>query len=183
LQVQQQLITGTLQTNAAAAKFYGVDMDITAVVTAGLTMQASLNAENSYYTSFPDATFNYEAANGLGFVSHAANASGYAIPYAERYTGSINAIYKFSTAWSSVLSAAYHDGFDFDTQGLVRQPEYWVANGSVTWTAPSGNLRVKLWGDNLFNAEYYAQKQVSAVGETYSPAPPRTYGIKLSYQL
>jgi hypothetical protein len=42
---------------------------------------------------------------------------------------------------------------------------------------------VKLWGDNLFKAEYFAQKQVSAPGLTYSPAPPLTYGVKVFYQL
>jgi iron complex outermembrane recepter protein len=183
LQVQQQLITGTLQTNAAAAKYYGVDLDVTAVVTSAFSIQASMNAEDAYYVSFPDATFNYPAANGLGMVSHPADAEGYDIPYAERFSASLNAVYKFSTAWSAVLTGAYHDGFHFDTQGLVAQPSYWIANGSVTWTAPSGNLRVKLWGDNLFKAEYFAQKQVSAPGLTYSPAPPQTYGVKVFYQL
>lgn len=183
LQVQQQLLTGTLQTNAAAAKYYGLDLDMTAILSSALSLQASANVENAYYTSFPDATFNFPAPNGLGFVQHPENAAGYAIPYAERYSANVSAIYRLSKNWSAVVSAAYHDGFYFDVQDLTRQPEYWVGDASLTWTANSGNLRVRLWGDNVLGAEYYAQEQVSPVGETYSPAPPRTFGVKVFYQL
>jgi iron complex outermembrane receptor protein len=182
LQVQQQLVTGTLLTNAAAARYYGIDVDLSAVLTPALSVQASLNASNATYTSFPNAVLNFPAANGLGFTQHAGDATGFTIPYEDKFTASMNGIYSITDDLGLTLGVAYHNGFPFDTQGIVRQPSYWYMNGALAWTAPDKAWGVKLWSDNLLNTHYYAQKQVSNAGETYSPAAPLTVGVKIYFQ-
>jgi iron complex outermembrane recepter protein len=182
LQVQQQLITGTLQTNAAKARYYGLDLDIQAVLAATWTMQASLNAESAKYTSFPNAIFNRPAPTGLGYVQYTGDASGIDVPYADPFTASVNSLWRFLPQWEWMLGVAYHDGFPFDIS-VVHQPAYWMTNTALTWTAASSNWDIKVWGQNLFNKEWYAQQQVSPVGWTYSPGNPRTYGITFDYHL
>ena len=179
LQVQQQLITGTLQTNAAKAEYYGLDLDGQAILTSAFNIQAAANIENAHYTSYPNAIFNFPAANGLGFTQKVADASGFDIPYADKFTASVNANYSFLDAFTYMLGVAYHNGFNFDTQGLVSQPAYWMVNTSLTWTSSDSAWSVKLWANNLFDQEWFAQKQVSNVGETYSPGAPRTFEITL----
>lgn len=182
LQVQQQLLTGTLQTNAAAARYYGLDLDIEAAISAAWTMQAALNAESAKYTSFPNAIFNRPAPSGLGYVQYTGNAAGLTVPYADPLTASVNSLWRFLPQWEWMLGVAYHDGFPFDVS-VVHQPAYWMTNTSLTWTAASTNWDIKLWGQNLFNKEWYAQQQVSPDGWTYSPGAPRTYGITFDYRL
>jgi iron complex outermembrane receptor protein len=182
LQVQQQLITGTLQTNAAAARYYGLDLDIQAAMSATWTVEAAANAESAKYTSFPNAIFNRPAPNGFGYVQYTGDAAGLTVPYADKFTASVNSLWKFLPQWEWMLGVAYHDGFPFDIS-VVRQPEYWMTNTSLTWTAPTTNWDIKLWADNLFGKEWFAQQQVSPVGWTYSPGAPRTYGITFDYHL
>jgi iron complex outermembrane receptor protein len=180
LQVQQQLITGTLQTNAARAEYYGLDLDGEAILTPSFNIQAAVNLENADYTSYPNAIFNFPATNGLGYTQRTVNASGYDVPYADKFTASVNANYTFLDAFTYMLGVAHHNGYNFDTQGLVRQPAYWMVNTSLSWVSSDSTWGVKLWADNLFDQEWFAQKQVSNAGETYSPGAPRTFGITLS---
>jgi len=54
-----------------------------------------------------------------------------------------------------------------------------MINGSLTWTAPSGNLDVKLWGNNLTNEKIYATIARSTAGDSATPQAPRMYGVSL----
>ncbi len=184
LQVQQQLITGTLQTNAGAAQYKGIDLAVSAVPTEHLTLTWTSELLYANYTSFPNAVFNYIAPGGLGFVQHSANAAGYEIPYADRFTSTGTAIYDIPVSFGDIslnVALAYHHGFHFDAQELTSQPPYWMLNSSATWKSLDEHWDVKVWGSNLLDKHYYAQQQVSPVGETYSPAAPRYLGITASY--
>lgn len=182
LQVQQQLITGTLQTNAARARFYGLDLEVDVAVTSTLTIESALNAESAKYTSFENALFDRPAPDGLGYQQYTGNAAGLDIPYAEPFTGSVNSVWRFMPRWKWMLGVAYHDGFPFATS-VVSQPAYWMTNTSFMWTSPDASWDLRFWADNLFNQEWYAQQQVSPVGATYSPGAPRTYGVTFDYHL
>ena len=185
LQVQQQLSTGTYQTNAGAARYEGVDLAIIARPVQNFTLTWSSEYLDAIYTSYTNAQYNTVKVGG-GYTSFIANASGDQIPFADKFTSSVSGRYVIDSGYGQyalVSEVAYHNGFHFDTQGLVQQPSYMVVNGSITWTAPSAKWEVELWGDNLSNTRYYAQKQVSATGETYSAAAPLTFGIKLRYHL
>jgi iron complex outermembrane recepter protein len=184
LQVLQQTILGPIQTNAGSAKYKGVDFSAMASPLDNLTLTLAAEYLDAYYVSYSDALFYFPAPSGLGMVSKVADASGYTIPFAEKFSASLSGRYVMNTnsgAYALATGAAYHDGFFFDTQGLTRQPEYWMVNSSVTWTSLSKSWDVQLWGDNLLNEKIYAQRQVQAVGFTYSAAAPATYGVKFGY--
>jgi iron complex outermembrane receptor protein len=186
VQVQQQTIVGNVTTNAAAAEYKGLDLQLISRPIPPLTLTVQSEVLEGHYTSYKNALFNFPASSGLGYVSQVSDATGYRMPYADPFTLSGSARYVVGTAngdWAFMGSFGYHSGFHFDSQGVVQQPRYTVANASVTWTAPSGAWETSLWGNNLTNTMYYAQKQVSAVGLTYSPAAPLTFGVRLKYHL
>ena len=60
----------------------------------------------------------------------------------------------------------------------------------MLWRMPpsSGLLRkmpwgVRLWGKNLFGAQYYRFETAGTLNDTCSPAPPRTYGMTFEFVL
>lgn len=195
IQVQEALITGTIQLNAASAVYKGVDVDVLYAPTEHLTLQASAEALDPKYTNFPAAVFNYPCTSntlpgcaasvgGGGYYTGPGNAAGNTIPYAEKFTATVSANYHVplqTGALNFVGSVAYHGGFPFDVQNLLPQPAYTLVNGSVRWSSPGDIWGVKIWGENLGNVKYFGQKQVSGVGETYTPNRPRMFGITLDY--
>jgi iron complex outermembrane receptor protein len=185
LQVQQQLSTGTLQTNAGAARYRGVDLAVVAKPINNFSITWSAEYLDAKYTEYNNAQFNTPNPAG-GYTSYVANAAGYDLPYADPFTSSLSARYVIDEPVGQIAlfsEAAYHSGFHFDTQGLVRQPRYGVLNASITFITISKRWDVSLWGDNLTNAHYYSQEQISATGETYSPAAPLTFGVKFRVHL
>jgi iron complex outermembrane recepter protein len=186
LQVLQQTITGPIETNAGAAEFKGVDLSIEASPIEHLTLTLGSEYLDAYYSNYTNSLFYYPNANGEGMHSEVENATGYTIPFAEKFSLSTTARYVVDTgsgAYTIMSGWAYHNGFTFDTQGLTRQPTYWMANSSLTWTSLSKRWDIQVWGDNLLNEKLYAQRQVQAVGFTYSAAAPLTFGVKFGYHL
>jgi iron complex outermembrane receptor protein len=196
LQVQESLAAGTIQLNAASADYKGIDVDATAVVTSRLSFTASLEVLDPRYNNFPAAVYNFPcitptvshacagSINGGGYYTAPGNAAGNLIPYAERGTATLSANYKIPSAEGNFIieaDAAYHNGFYFDVQNTLLQPQYTLVNASLQWSPLTTPLDVKLWGKNLRNVEYYSQQQVNATVADYSAAPPRTYGITFTY--
>jgi iron complex outermembrane receptor protein len=187
LQVLQQTITGPINTNAGAADYKGVDLSILSSPVKNLTLTLSGEYLDAYYSSYDNVLFYYPNTNGEGMHSLVVNnADGYTLPYAQKFSLSTTARYVVNASsgdYAFVTGWAYHDTFTFDTQGLTTQPTYWMANASLTWTSLSKRWDMQLWGDNLLNEKLYAQRQVQAVGYTYSAAAPLTFGVKFGYHL
>ena len=75
----------------------------------------------------------------------------------------------------------YHnDGFYWDPANQVRQPAYSLYNASIGWMNRSDRYGMRLWGKNLGSAKYYSFAITQTLGEDFSPAPPRTYGVTIS---
>ena len=75
----------------------------------------------------------------------------------------------------------YHnDGFYWDPANQLRQPTYSLYNTSLGWMDRSDRYGMRLWGKNLGGAKYYSYAITQTLGEDFSPAPPRTYGVTIS---
>jgi len=186
LQVQQQLVTGNFTTNAGAATYKGIDLAITALPIPHLTLTFASEVLDATYTQYDNASLLFPTATGDGFKQLTGNATGDSIPFAEPFSASTTAAYDFkmfggSALLSSVVS--FHHGFSFDVQGITRQPPYWLSNLSFAWTTPNNRWEFKAYSDNLFNTHYYSQEQASSIGVTYSAAPPRYFGGRVTFHM
>jgi iron complex outermembrane receptor protein len=196
LQVQQQIVGGSGQTNAGAAEYKGIDLDVTVAPTHNLTLYGSVELLDAKYTTFAGALFNEPCTSptvnascatsvgGGGAYTVFKSAVGYQIPFADPFTANLNANYRIPTDFgdfSLVGSLAFHDGFYFDVQNSLKQPAYYLVDASIMWTAPSGQYDLKLWTKNLTDLKYYGQIQENANVTDYSAASPRTIGITAGY--
>lgn len=74
----------------------------------------------------------------------------------------------------------YNSGYYFDPDQSTHQESYHVFNASAEYVL-NDNWSVSLWGKNLTDDEYRAQMSAMQTGVTEVLAPPRTYGVSVSY--
>jgi iron complex outermembrane receptor protein len=198
-QVQQRLTVGNLQTNAAAVKHKGLDVDLTVVPTDRLTIVAAAAFLDAKFSHFPNSTFYFPcvtpatspqcqspvaSVNGGGYYLTVGDSTDLYTQYAEKAVATLSTKYEVPIARGDLKligSVAYHDGFFFDVQNILDQPSYYLLDASAVWTAPDGKYDVTLWGKNLLNEEYFGQKQLTTMGANYAVQPPRTYGITFGF--
>jgi iron complex outermembrane receptor protein len=192
LQVSELVAGAEFVLNAAKAKIYGLDADFTVLPIHDLTLNASLALIHGRYTSFPNAPYfppvtASSCAPGLGAVGACTiDATGLNTVHAPSFTTNLSADYVKSTQIGPVDIAAnfYHnDGFYWDPANQVRQPTYSLYNASTGWMNPQESFGVRLWGKNLGRAKYYSYAITQTLGEDFSPAPPRTYGVTITARL
>ena len=169
--------------NGAAATMYGLDFDLTAAVTAGLTVRAGVELIRNYFTSFPGADFFLSCPTGSTGVC-SLSATGKQLPQTPTATGTINVDYRqplkhaagaLDFNLNSVITSKYY----FAPDNELNQPGYGLLNGSILWASANESFSVRLWGKNLTN-EIYTLSVNQAPGTTAaSYAAPRTYGITL----
>ena len=167
--------------NGAAATLYGLDFDLTAAVTTGLTVRAGVELIRDYFTSFPGADFFLTCPSGPTGVC-SLSATGKQLPETPTATGTINVDYRQTLqhaagALDFNLNAVITSRYYFAPDNELNQPGYGLLNGSILWTSANDSFSVRLWGKNLTN-EIYTLSVNQAPGTTAaSYAAPRTYGI------
>jgi len=179
--------SGTIIDNAASAKIYGVEIDVTGAVTRGLELRASAAWLNAKYDEFRDfASFQpAPVGNALVFV----DVSGSRLPRAPELTATIGAQYSTPVGNLGSLIASvdyyYNDGFFWEpsNQARFREGSYNVLNASVRFSSSDDRWSLALWGKNLFDEYYATTYSVSAQGTLVADAPPRIYGLTLGWTL
>jgi iron complex outermembrane receptor protein len=192
LQVSELVAGSDIIVNAAKAEIYGVDADFSVLPIRNLTLNASFALIHGRYTSFPDAPY-FPAVTAPGCSPGAGvdgactiDATGLETVHSPSFTLSLSAEYVRASQVGPFDIAAdfYHsDGFYWDPANQVRQPTYSLFNASIGWKNPQERFGVRLWGKNLGGAKYYSYAISQSLGEDFSPAPPRTYGVTISAHL
>jgi iron complex outermembrane receptor protein len=185
LQVTVVVPGGQTTLNAAAAKLYGADVDVTARATDALTINAGFNYTHARYTSFPAGPIVTAAPSG-GAVTSTGNLEGNTPVHTPTFTSTVSPNYHINIPNGALdISATYahNSGFFWYPDNLSRQPTTNIVNASVKWTSPSGRWSIQGWGKNLTSDEYYSFVSESAFGYAGSPAPPRTYGLTFDLKL
>lgn len=173
-------------TNAGAATYQGIELDITALLAEGLTLDFTygyLDAEFDEYLALNPATNMQEDISDISTV-----------PRSPENTASLNLNYvaepfSFGTL-SANIGATYTDSMVFhpfnnqydsaDDRTLIQ------ARVSLSEIAvgDDGSLRVALWGKNLGDEEYREWGidfgSLGYAGNVYGT--PRTYGIDVVYE-
>ena len=125
-------------------------------------------------------------ANGVP-QAYGCNLTGNRIPYAAERSGSVSASYEFSLGGlgtiTPMLSATFSSGYygQIYNTAAEKQGSYWKGDARVNWKI-NDRLAVQAFVDN-FNDQTVINRFVWGGGSTLqaSAAPPRTYGMKVSY--
>lgn len=193
LQVSKVLGALIVVDNAARAKLYGAEFDITAMPLQGLELAANLALLHSKYTDF----CNQDPARPSGPAAPqcpgdplAFDLSGNKLNQSPDYSISLSAQYTASLPFGELTlrgEAYIVDNYYFTplNQSFVGQAAYEKYNAFVTFKPESGNWSLQGYVRNIGNKRTKASSVVGSglagfpISGSYDP--PRTYGVELRY--
>lgn len=160
--------------NAATATMQGLELEMQALITEGLTIGANFGYLDSEYDDF---TFN----DGFGIVDN----SGLEFRRAPEFTGAINATYEWDVANGQAwIRGAYRVIDELFTEQTNRAE---LANDVQNYLDLSVNYTVNgatfsLFGRNLTDEDALAHGlNVSGLWSYAAPVAPRTWGLEVVY--
>ena len=181
LQVLQlvEAVPGDLSTlilvtdNAADAEIKGVELEVLAALTEGLTVGGTY--------SYLDAEFEDYVTN------KGADLAGFKLRRTPEDSFSIFAEYAFNAGnvGDIVIRADLQQRgdqfFENDNRAVSFEKGYDLINASVRWISTDARWQVSLWGKNLGDEEYRATS-ISVADSGFSRiGPPRTWGLSFKY--
>lgn len=171
--------------NAATAKIYGGELELTIAPTADVNIRPALVYTHAKYNSFPGAQTFTRRPNGGNIVT-SEDASGKNIIRTPRYTLSLGVDYGFDLAGGrlTLSSNVFQSGkVHYDFQNTVTQRAFTLLSADVRWTAPDGHLSLSLFGTNLTNAKVAQQVTPGPAGSYMVYERPIRVGIGAEYRL
>ena len=163
--------------NAASARTYGVELEMQARPTQGLTLSGSLAYLDAKYRSYPGA---YTAAFGPFDATgkRLNNAPKWAFTVGAQYdapvaggTGYIGADYKWQ---DDLYFSPANDGVGGMRGYLEQQKAYGLLNARVGWTSGDGRYGLAIVGRNLTNKDYILSTASYTAAISGRPGTPRT---------
>jgi iron complex outermembrane receptor protein len=119
-----------------------------------------------------------------GWVTCLGDVSGNKVSNAPEWALSLGATYTVPIGETGQLRFtglySYNDGYFFEPDNVVKQSSYSLVNASIEYR-PTENLGIELWGRNLGNTDYAAQKISTGTGTVQTNGAPRTYGVNLKF--
>jgi iron complex outermembrane receptor protein len=170
--------------NGAAARLYGVDLDLNAKLAKNLTLNAGVEWLHARFTSFPNADYSTPAPGG-GTNFDTFDATGQHLAMAPDATANVSLNYEIPTPsgdYDASASYSYNSGWYVDPDNRLHQAAYGLYNARFSWTAPSTLWKVAVWGKNLGNRQYTTALASQANGDYAVYAPPRTFGITVDWK-
>lgn len=186
LQVARYEAPNYVYDNAAEASIQGADFDATWHATPNLTVMTGVSYLDAEYDDFPGATA-FQWRDGAGNDTIDFDASGFTLIRAPDWTGFVNLDYRVQTGFGEIGlfgSAYYNDGYNLELTGAVAQDSYTMFDGELSLVpAAAPNLRLVLWGRNLSDEDVLQSLLATPFGDGVSYGAPRTYGLRLDYNL
>jgi iron complex outermembrane receptor protein len=168
-------------TNAASAINYGVEVELQAIPTPGVLLEAGLGYTKSEFDSFPNCGVTPTVP------PTAEDCSGNQLTYAPKLTFNLSATYDVEVTDALTLSFfgdwSYRDRtyFNIFNDRAFSQGDYALFNGSITLAKNTGDWAVSLWGENLADKDYVTFAIPGFAGSVLRhPGAPRTYGVRLT---
>ncbi len=172
--------------NAAAARLYGVELEINAAPMDHLRLDLALSAMKSEFTEFLTAD---PAAPQLGIV----NLAGNRLPSAPKYTATVGAEYSVNTPLgqitprveSDTISDIQFDQYNYPSTNVAGYTRF---NAFLRYASPdNGRYYGSLYIKNIGNLTRVSGEIVSQGFFGYdfnsSLIPPRTYGIQVGVKI
>ncbi|CAN7630901.1 TonB-dependent receptor [Phenylobacterium sp. LjRoot219] len=188
----------TIFGNAPKAEVYGLDVELTYSPIDNLNLHGGVSLLHARYRNYPNALgTGVNAANTLNVANQIQDWSDKQMARAPEVSGNVGADYTMDLPYGSLLLAAnvnftsnyainnpslYGPAAPADLRGKQRfqQGAYALLNGQVTWTHPSENYYVQVFGTNLTDQEYLLNYNGgSPFGDYSAMAEPLSYGVKV----
>ncbi|MET0660888.1 MAG: TonB-dependent receptor [Steroidobacteraceae bacterium] len=174
---------GALLFNAAEGDVKGVDVELQLApkLSVGeLTVSAGASFLDATYDSFPGAPISTPGPTG-GNITTSGDAKGNDMTRSPPVTGNLAVDYFLPVAAGELgfnVNYCYNDGFYFEPDNRVKQDSYSIVNAQVAYSfGPDQRYRVRVFGKNLGDEEYFNSITEFAFGDQAVPGQPRTYGV------
>ncbi|MGI9361802.1 MAG: TonB-dependent receptor [Parasphingorhabdus sp.] len=197
LQVSRAAAAGSvivITQNAANAKLYGVEGDLSWNPMRGLTISTGFAWQHSEYANIDLATAKvYRATQpgetGPGMIDIPFNPNGEQLLRAPKFSAYASINYDIPIGEATMpLSVSYsYKGsylFDFIAQpqtSVLRQKAYSIVNARLGFRPPSEDFEIAVWANNLFDERYFDDVVAAGSGIRGSYGTPRTYGVDLRF--
>ncbi|MET0985241.1 MAG: TonB-dependent receptor [Steroidobacteraceae bacterium] len=183
IQLQQVAVGGALLFNAAEGDVKGVDVELQLAPkldVGELTVSAGASFLDATYDSFPGAPISTPGPTG-GNITTSGDAKGNDMTRSPPVTGNLAVDYFLPVAAGELgfnVNYYYNDGFYFEPDNRVKQDSYSIVNAQVAYSfGPDQRYRVRVFGKNLGDEEYFNSITEFAFGDQAVPGQPRTYGV------
>lgn len=191
--LQQQfisLLSGGAVTveNAGAARSRGAEFDFVAVPFPGWNPNLVVNGGATYldaiYTRYPDAS-GFDPQSGLYRGNF--DFSGNRLARVPKYTASLGFSQTFSMPGGELslgVDGYYNSGFYYTPQNTeaASQDRYLLLNARIGYEYEPWNLKITAFVDNLEDVTYSVSSLTTDFGTATTLAPPRLYGLRLSWE-
>ncbi|HEY3654427.1 MAG TPA: TonB-dependent receptor [Steroidobacteraceae bacterium] len=176
--------------NAAVAKIYGLEAQLSVAATQELSLSMSAAYSHARYTSYTNASiFPPAGAFANSFIPAVQDWSGLRIIGAPDWTANMGFQYIHPTAIGAAgiagniyYSSEYAPGYDDQLSGTYRYQQGAYALGNVNVSlAPDTHWKFMLWSRNVTNKLVKIANGGNPFGDNVVYAEPRTYGVKAEY--
>jgi iron complex outermembrane recepter protein len=161
-----------ITSNAGSARIRGVEFELAAAATDGLTLNAAFTALEPEYQDYDDLA---------GHIY-----DGKTMQRTPKFKYNLGLVYAADLAsWADALEArvnyTHQSKLYWGPDNISYEPGYGLLDASVRLQSPSANWAVTLWGKNLTD-ELYSQLGLPFLGDLVEVwGPPRTYGVDFTY--
>ncbi len=179
-----ELSPGGKVANVPNTKIYGLEAELTVLVSSDFSLNGALTWQESMYDGLTIA----DAVSPTGFQ----DITGNRLANSATWRLYLGGEYNWSLGSSGNISARLDVSYVGDQEGTIfnhiqsRIPSYYRTNGRIRWENTDGDWRAEFYVQNLLD-------EASLVGKAYvywpgagspiygSYLPPRTYGFKLTH--
>lgn len=165
--------------NAATAKIYGGELEVTVVPIRDLNLRASAVYTHAEYDKFPQAQVFIPKSTGGNIVS-SADVSGKWMIRTPRYTFNLGGTYGVDIGKSRLTASAnlFHSGkVYYDFLNSLVQNSYTMLSGEIGLRLPGEKISFNLFASNLTNAKVAQQISPGPLGTYIIYERPRRVGI------
>ncbi|WP_043766069.1 TonB-dependent receptor [Algiphilus aromaticivorans] len=149
----------------------------------GLRLDLGAALLDGEYTEYPNGT-GFDERTGL-FRSDL-DFTGNESMRAPRFTGRAGLRYGHFTRFGAIeagVSFYYSDDYFFDQQNAIAQPAFHTLQAQISAQHRRSGLSLTLFGDNLTDSTYFLNQFQTDFNTVGTLAAPRTYGLRLEWQL
>lgn len=164
MQVNEQVTPSeSYITNAATATGIGAELEVTAQVLDGLTLNASFGYNNIEFDDFSDVQGDYEGNKNS---------------FAPEYTYNIGGQYRHGSGIYVGADLIGYGEIFFDKANNFSRDAYEIVNAKAGYEAE--HFDIYLYAKNLFDKEYNSDEYYGGLYTVYSP--PREIGLQAVYR-
>lgn len=178
IQIQFPEPVGSGIINGAKATLYGFDTELTAMPIRQLELTSSLSLLHTKFDDFDGAPIS---TPGGGVPTTIGSAAGNQLPFSPKAVVNVGGTYFVTPALS--VTALYNHSLSYFTapDNVEMQPSFNMVNASIRWESANKHFWIRLYGNNLTNADVSNKLTTPGGIILQTLQPPRIYGFKIGY--